>query len=113
MTAPVPSPELTGAGEWPATTWALAVEPAGQGQERGRLREGHDRLERERGPVGVVPVGDSPDRVAEDLDGRFRYMGVVVGGARLPQVLQFPPLFMARLDVRPRSDAGQGTQGLE
>jgi hypothetical protein len=46
------SAELSGVGEEPPAAEALAVVPLGQGRERGRLREGHDRLERQRGPVG-------------------------------------------------------------
>src|SRR6516165_9107591 len=65
------SAELPGVGEWPPAAGALAVVPMDQGRERGRLREGHDRLERQRGAVGVVPVGDAPDRVAQDFHRRL------------------------------------------
>src|SRR6516165_9235351 len=89
------SAELSGVGEGSPAAGALAVVPVDQRRERGWLREGHDRLERQRGPVGVVPVGDAPDRVPQDFDGRLGQVLVVVRRARLPQVLEFPGLVHA------------------
>ena len=102
-----------GVGEPPPAARALAVAPLEERRERGRLRQGHDRPERQRGAVGVVAVGDPADRVAEDLDRRLRDVLVVVRRAGLPQVLQLPRLLPAGLDVRPRLDAGQAAQRLE
>jgi hypothetical protein len=68
----VPSHELSGVGEWSPAARALAVVPVNQGRERGRLRDAHDRLERRRGAMGVVAVGNAPDRVAQDSGGRLR-----------------------------------------
>jgi hypothetical protein len=50
-----------------------SVDPDARKQERdaprhARLSGRHDRLERERRAVGVVPVGDAADRAAENLD---------------------------------------------
>ena len=49
---------LRGLYEPPAAARAHPVESAGQRGECDRLREGHDRPECERGPVGVVPAND-------------------------------------------------------
>src|SRR5262249_60685250 len=109
----VTSTELSGVGEGSPAARALAVVPVDQGRERGRLREGHDRLERQRGAVGVVAVGDAPDRVAQNLYRRLGQLLIVVRRARLAKVLQLPGLVHARLDVRPRPDAGESAQLLE
>src|SRR5438445_6994065 len=44
--------------------WALAIMSMDQGRERGRLRDGHDCLERQRSAMGVVATRDAADRVA-------------------------------------------------
>src|SRR5579885_3498292 len=106
--APATSPELRSVGEGSPAARALTVVAVDEGRKRGRLREGHDRLERLRGAMGVVAVGDAPDRVAQDFDGRLGQVLVVVRRARLPQVFQLPGLLHARLDVCPRPDAGEG-----
>src|SRR5437660_11873037 len=72
------SPELCGVGEWPPAAGALALVPVDQGRERGRLWDGHDRLERQRGAVGVVAVGDAPDGVARDLHRRSPRYGCIL-----------------------------------
>jgi hypothetical protein len=41
------------------TARARAIESFDERQERCRLRYGHDRLERQRGAIRVVPIGDS------------------------------------------------------
>src|SRR5690348_10034921 len=54
--AQVTSTELCGVGGWPPAAGALAVVAVDQGRERARLRDGHERLERQRGARGVVAV---------------------------------------------------------
>src|SRR5215470_10184497 len=78
--AEVTSPELSVVGEGSPAAGALAVVPVDQGRERGRLPDGHDRLERQRGAVGVVLVGDA-DRVTDDLDRRLRQQEPIPDGA--------------------------------
>jgi transposase len=85
--SPATSTELSGVDKWSPAAGALAVVPVDQRRERRRLRDGHDRLERQRRAVGVVPVGDAPDRVPQDLYRRLRQALIVVRRARLPQVL--------------------------
>ncbi len=53
----------------PPTAWALAVEAFGQCRKRRRLRNCHNRLERQRSAMGVVTVGDSSYGMAKDFDG--------------------------------------------
>ena len=109
----VGSTASAGVGEPSPAARALAVAPSQERRERTRLRQGHDRPERQRGAVGVVAVRDPADRVAEDLDRRLGDVLVVVRRARLPQVLQLPGLLLAGLDVQPRLDAGEVAQRLE
>jgi len=56
-------PLLRSAGESPPAARALFVESLGERHEGRRLRKRHDRLERQRGAVCVVPVGDATNRV--------------------------------------------------
>src|SRR5438128_1875192 len=93
--SPVFSAASASVGEAPPTAGALTITPFEERRERRRLRQRHDRPERQRGAVGVVPVGDAADRVAQDLDRRLGDVLVVVGGARLAQILQLPWLLPA------------------
>ena len=46
----------------------IRLESSDEGRERGRLRQGHDRLERQRSAMCVMAVGDASDRMTEDLN---------------------------------------------
>ena len=109
----VTSPELSGVGKWSAAARALTVVPVDQRGECGRLRDRHDRFERQRGAVGIVAVRDAADRVAQDFDRRLGQVLVVVCRTCFPKVLEFPRLLHPGFDVRPRLDAGQCAQFLE
>lgn len=69
-------------------------------------------LQGQRGAVGVVPVRDAADRVAENLDRGFRDVFVVIGGTRLPQVLELPGFLAASFDIGLRPDASEVAQRL-
>ena len=113
LSASVSSTESAGVGEPPPAARALAVPPRRIAENARRLRQGHDRPEGQRGPVGVVAIRDPADRMAQDLDRRLGDVLVIVRRAGLPQVLQLPRLLLARLDVQPRLDAGEAAQRLE
>lgn len=55
----------------------------------------------------VVAVGNPSDRMAKDFDRRFGHVLVVVRGARLAEVLQFPRLRLSSLHVRLLLDSGE------
>ena len=55
----------------------------------------------------VVAIGDTSDRMTEDLNRRLRNVRVVVGGTRLPKVLEQPKPVFARLDIRFGLDASE------
>ena len=57
----VGSTESAGVGEPSQAARALAVTPSQDRRERTRLRQGHDRPERQRSPVGVVAIRDPAD----------------------------------------------------
>jgi hypothetical protein len=63
--------------------------------------------------VGVVAIGDAPDGVAQDLDGRLGKVLVVVRRAGLAKVLEFPGVIHPGLDIFPWLDAGQSAKLLE
>lgn len=69
------------------TAGTLTVKPVHQRGERRRLGHRHDRLVSQRIAVGVVPIRHAAHGVPQDLDGRLGHMFVVVGRARLPQIL--------------------------
>lgn len=77
------------------------------------LRQGHDRLERQRVAVGVVPVGHTADRVTQDFNRRFRHVLVVVGRTGLPEILQDPGRLFAGFHVLLVLHARQLTETLK
>ena len=72
------------------TTRTLTIVSFEKGGERGWLRNGHDRLECQRTAVRVMTIRHARDGVAEDLDGRFRQVLVVVRRTGLSQILEQP-----------------------
>ena len=64
----------------------------------------------------VVAIGDTSDRMTEDLDRRLWNVRVVVGGTRLPKVLEQPRSVFTRLDIRfgPKNTGalGSGAAGM-
>ena len=54
--------------EFSTTTWAPAFVSFTQRSKRSRLRQSHDGLESQWRTMSVVPVSDSPHRVAKDLN---------------------------------------------
>jgi hypothetical protein len=63
--------------------------------------------------MSVVTVRDAADRVTQNLDGRLGQVLIVVRRTRLPEVLQFPRLVYASVDLRPRLDASEDAKLLE
>ena len=49
--------------------------------------------------MSVMTVRDSADGMAENLDRRLRNVLVIVGSARLAEILQVPWHLLARFDV--------------
>jgi hypothetical protein len=105
-------PHSSSVGESSLATRTLAVASLEERRERRRLRRRHDCLEGQRGSVGVVAIGDAADRMAENLDRRLGNVLVVVGRARLAQILQLPRPLFTGFDVRSRLDAGEGRRAL-
>ena len=66
LRASVGSTASAGVGEPPPAARALAVTTSQDRRERTRLRQGHNRPEGQRGPMGGVAIRDPADRVAED-----------------------------------------------
>lgn len=87
LCASVTSASSASVVEPPPATRTLAVAPFHESRERGRLREGHDRLEGQRGAMGVVAIGNAADRMAEDLDRGLRDVLVIVRRTRLAKIL--------------------------
>ena len=48
----------------------------------------------------VMAIGDTPDRMTEDLDRRLGHVLVVIRGTGLAKVLEFPGLVFSSLDVQ-------------
>ncbi len=55
-----------------------------------RLWNGHDCSKGQWIAMSVMTVRDSTDGMAENLDRRLRNVFVIVGGARLAEILQVP-----------------------
>ena len=60
-----------------------------------------------RGSVGVVAIGDTADRMTEDLDRRLGHVLVVVRRTGLAQVLELPGLLLSGLDIQLELDASE------
>ena len=99
--------ELESLNERPSATRALAFKTIDQRPKGRRLRQRHDGLESQRSTVGVMPVGDSADRVAENLDRGFWDMLVVVSRACFAQIFQHPRCNFAGLEVGLGLDTGE------
>lgn len=91
----------------------MAVQSLHQGVKRRRLRNAHDRLERERSSMRVVAIRDPADGVPKDLDRGLRHVLVVVGCTCLAKVLQFPRLFLAGFNVELGLDSSQPAELFE
>lgn len=87
MRASVSSPDPAGIGVSSAAARALAAASLHQCLERRRLRQRHDRPERQGRLVGVVAIGDPANRMAQDLHRRLGHVLVVVRRAGLTEVL--------------------------
>ena len=98
--------------QFPAAARTLAVESIMQRRERRRLGKGHDRFERQRVPVGVVPIRDAADGMSQDLDRRFRHVLVVIGRRSFSKILQNPELLFTRFHILLWLDARQFAQQL-
>ena len=61
--------------------------------------------------MSVVMVYDSADGMAKYFDGRLRNVFVIVGRARLREILQVPRDLLASLDVQFRANASEATEG--
>ena len=63
--------------------------------------------------MGVVSVCYTADRMTEDFDRRLGHVLVVVRGAGLVEVLQFPRLRLSSLHVRLLLDSGEVAEFLK
>jgi hypothetical protein len=72
-----------------------------------RLWNGHDGSKRQWITVCVMTVRDSADGMAKYFDGRLRNVLVIVGRARLAEILQVPWDLLASFDVQFRTNASE------
>jgi hypothetical protein len=72
-----------------------------------RLWNGHDRSKGQWIAMSVMTVRDSTDGMAENLDRRLRNVFVLVGRARLAEILQVPWHLLPRFDVQFRTNASE------
>ena len=99
--------------EFPAAARTLAVESMMQRRECGWLRQGHDRFERERVSVSVVPIRDAADRMSQNLNRRFRHVLVVVSRRSIPKIFQNPEFLFAGFHILLWLDPRQVAQQLK